>query len=201
MIDRIKSVRGFGQSASREDLNSPESPLYQQYFGSWMSAVVNGEASPYESSEMYTEAFARTLCLHGVQLDVMPSRDIAAQKFHGWHKGSSLGTQLENLGFGRRLATLEPHLKPFVSMKCLSSFRPFVTQKRYTGFSGAGCEAGGEVWIIAGFSVPIVLSLDDENELGRSRKAFGESLMDGFMFDEGVDRSAGAVGVEMVTLV
>ncbi|KAH6973909.1 heterokaryon incompatibility protein-domain-containing protein [Ilyonectria destructans] len=183
LIDKIRALGDFCHQSRHAELSDPNSMLFQQYFDFWMKSATDDENTAYANSESQAEAFARTLSLLGVYLDPVPSSDVVPTMFYHWCKGSKLGRQLEELGLGSSLTDKEACKRSFIRMKRLLSWQPFVTKKGYIGLAREQCRAGDEIWVIAGCSVPIVLSPTDETQ-GGNMEVRGESFLDGFMFGE-----------------
>ncbi|CAM1500659.1 Fc.00g098210.m01.CDS01 [Cosmosporella sp. VM-42] len=102
--------------------------------------------------------------------------------FYNLCRDSTLGRQLEEIGLGVGFKDEEGIAKSFMRMKRLLSWQPFVTEKGYIGLARDGSSAGDEIWIIAGSSVPIVLSPSVGDQ--RKKEVCGECFLDGFMFGE-----------------
>ncbi|KAH6991469.1 heterokaryon incompatibility protein-domain-containing protein [Ilyonectria sp. MPI-CAGE-AT-0026] len=183
LIDKIQALGDFCHQSRHAELSDPNSMLFQQYFDFWMKSATDDESAAYANSESQAEAFARTLSLLGVYLDPVPSSDVVPTMFYHWCKGSKLGRHLEELGLGSRLTDKEACKRSFIRMKRLLSWQPFVTKKGYIGLAREQCRAGDEIWVVAGCSVPIVLSPTDETQ-GGNVEVRGESFLDGFMFGE-----------------
>ncbi|EQL03971.1 Heterokaryon incompatibility [Ophiocordyceps sinensis CO18] len=199
-VGKINLLGDFCEPGRRAELSDPNSKLFQQYFDFWMKPAEDPESTPYPDAVSRAEAFARTLSLLGVCLDPVPSPDVILAMFYNWCRGSSLGRQLGELGFGSRFADPGQGRKTFMRMKRLLSWQPFITDRGCIGLAREQCSVGDEIWIVAGCSVPIVLSPSVEFE-GR-KQVRGESFLDGFMFGEKTSgQGASAPEVEIITLV
>ncbi|KAH6876399.1 heterokaryon incompatibility protein-domain-containing protein [Thelonectria olida] len=201
LVDKILNLGDFNRQGRQAELSDPNSMLFQEYFDFWMKSASSGESMAYPDSASHAEAFARALSLLGVYKDSIPSPDVVPTMFYHWCKGSTLGRQLEELGLGSRLSDKDGSQRPFIRMKRLLSWQPFITEKGYIGLAREQCWAGDEIWVVAGCSVPIVLSRIDMNQNGKM-EVKGECFIDGFMFGE---ISAGSTRdthkLEKVTLV
>ena len=180
IVDRIKVLGDFCRPDRRHELSDANSKLFQQYFDFWMTHT--RYPMPYKDDASQAETFARTISLHGIYLEPLPSPNELLEMFHRWCSGSTLGEQLEKRGLGRNSAGRTNGTKKLMSMKRLTSWEPFVTEQGYIGLARENCSVGDEIWIIGGCSVPILLSPKAESP--SHHEVRGETFLDGFMFGE-----------------
>lgn len=175
-IDKIEVLGDLDTRNRQAELADPNSMLFQQYFDFWIQPAVNGDNKAYDDMKSRTEAFARTLTLHGIYLDPVPSSKEVLAIFHQWCERSKLGLQLEKLGFGSEISG-KLSRKSLTRMKRLLSWQPFITNKGYIGLAREQCKLGDAVWVVAGCSVPLVLSPTDEGVANRMEVRGRLSLM------------------------
>lgn len=190
-VDRIRVLGDFARSHPTVRLSDPDSQLYHRYFEFW--GVGAEDPSPYPDCVRLAEAFIRTLTLLGVYRDPVPSPADIPALFYRWCKGSKLWDRVERCGVAFGDAEEGPEGKPFVAMKRLESWEPFITEEGYIGLAREGSCVGDEVWVIGGCRTPVLLSPREAPVL----EAFhyhvkGEVFLDGFMFGELLGGESGA---------
>ncbi|UNI13628.1 hypothetical protein JDV02_000353 [Purpureocillium takamizusanense] len=199
LIDRITTLGSFCNESRHAELSDPNSTLFQQYFDFWTKSATYGNNMPYPVTADRAEAIASTLSLFGVFLDPVPPPAIVPTMFYQWCKESRLGERLASLGLRSKL--VEGCERSFVRMKRLLSWQPFTTEKGYIGLAREQCVAGDEIWVVAGCSVPLVLSSSSHDQGGKM-EVKGEVFIDKIMFGETFAGSTESVlSPSIVTLI
>ncbi|KAK4071783.1 hypothetical protein Purlil1_13331 [Purpureocillium lilacinum] len=179
-IDKITALASFCDESRHAELSDPDSKIFQQYLDFWVTSAAYGDGLPYSHTADRAEAIASTLSLFGVYLDPVPAPAIIPTMFYRWCKASRLGEQLASLGLESKL--VGGCERSFMRMKRLLSWQPFTTERGYIGLAREQCMTGDEIWIVAGCSVPLVLSSGQEGKMEVKGEAFIDKIMFGEMF-------------------
>jgi hypothetical protein len=178
MIDRIRSL-GTICSSSRQ------TELVEEFLSFWMTFPI--DTTPYHNELHRIEVFARTLSILAAWANPVPNAADVPGMFYRWCKNSNIGERMRASGFDAESSKNNGDKRPFFKMMRLTSWEPFVTERGYIGLARKQCSEGDEVWIIAGSSVPILLSPISADSTQRETR--GEVFLDGAMFGEMVGPS------------
>ncbi|KAJ2986965.1 hypothetical protein NUW58_g4773 [Xylaria curta] len=184
LVDRIHLLGGLPSPDRTSELSDPDSRLFQDYINFWN---VFGDPPPYEDARSRVDTFARTVSLLGIYLDPQPLPEDVPAMFYRWCRQSNLCKKLEGCGLTSEVIEHGSLHKRFMRMKRLMSWEPLITVQGYMGFAREQAEAGDEIWIIGGCSVPILLCRTTDNPPRYTVK--GEIFLDGFMFGEAESRT------------
>lgn len=199
LVDEIRALGNFCDGSRQAKLSDPNSLLLQQFLDFWLDSASYGEKEAYADSESHAEGIARTLSLLGVYLHPMPAPEIIPTMFYNWCKGSNLEKRLDELGMRPKQEKGQERL--FMRMKRLLSWQPLITTKGYIGLAREQCKVGDEVWVVAGCSVPIILSPISRDQVSMM-EVQGEAFLDQFMFGEiSTGSASNALIPKKVTLI